>query len=87
MYAARQIVVLYNGLSKEQIALLRTIAVKAFLGSHLVNGLVHGLDDGRTQRTGYVAYAEANHVCFLMRHLEGIYLLCDVCKQIILRQF
>ena len=44
-----------NGLTQEGIALLRTIAVEALGGAHLVHSLVHGLNYGGNQGAGHIA--------------------------------
>lgn len=87
MHSTGQEVVLHNGLPKEHVALLRAVTVERFPGRHVVDRLVHGLDYGRTERTGDVADAEAYHVGPGMRHLEGVDFLCYVGKEIILCKF
>ena len=63
---------------------IRAITTEALGGSHLVNSLVHGLGDGRTQRLGNVADAEADDVGTWVHHLKGIDLLGDVGEQVVL---
>jgi len=81
--AARQEVVLQDGFAQKIVALLRTVAAEALGGGHLVNSLVHGFDDGGTERLGDVADAEGDDVSLGVHHLEGVDLLGDVGKQII----
>ena len=61
MNAARQVVVLHDGLAQKIVAALRTVAVEARLCCHLVNGFVHGLYHSRTERLRHVADAQTYH--------------------------
>ena len=45
-------VVLQDGFAEELITLLWAVASEPIHRAHLVDGLVHGLDDGRTERLG-----------------------------------
>ena len=81
--ATGQEVVLQDGLAQEVVALLRTVATESLGGGHLVDSLVHGLDDGRTQRLCHIADAQGNDISLGMHHLEGIHLLSNVGKQIV----
>lgn len=83
MYAARQKIVFNNSLTQEIISALRTVASECCFHSHLVNGLVHGLYNGRTKRLGNIAYAEADNPFLRMADLVGIDLLGYVGKQIV----
>ena len=87
MYATRQIVVLYNSLAQKVVAALGAVATKGCLGGHLVNGLVHGLDDSGTQRLRNVANAQTDDAHLGVRHFKGVYLFGNVGKQIVVRQF
>ena len=86
MYASCQEVVLQNGLTKEVIALLRTISAEPLDGTHLMGGLVHRLDDSRSQRLRHVANAERDDVGLGVHDLEGVHLLGDVGEQVVLLQ-
>ena len=83
MDATRQEVVLQDGLAQEIVTLLRTVATESLSGRHLVDSLVHGLSDGRTQWLGDIADAEADNVGTRVHHLEGIDLLGNVSEQVI----
>src|SRR5207248_3439920 len=52
-------VVLSDGFAEEVVALLGAVAAEGFAAGHLVDGLVHGLGDGRRQRLGDVADGHA----------------------------
>ena len=82
--ATRLEVVLQNGLAQEVIALLGAVASEAVGGGHLVDGLVHGLDDGGAERLGDVADTERDDVGLGVHHLEGVDLLGDVGEQVVL---
>ena len=84
MNATRQEVVLQDSFAQEVVTLFRTVATESFGGSHLVDSLVHGLGDGRTQRLGDVANAETDDVGTWVHHLKGVDLLGDVSKQVVL---
>lgn len=49
-----------NRLPQPEIALLRAVAVKAFMRGKIVNRLVHGLNGGLGQRFRHVSYAAAD---------------------------
>ena len=57
-------VVALNGLLQEGVALLRAIAVEAFLGTHLVGSVMHGLDHALGQRLGHIADAQTDDLLF-----------------------
>ena len=86
MYATGQEVVLDDSLTQPEIALLRTVAVECFLMSHVVDSLVHSLDDCRTKRLGHIADAETDDISLRMCCLEGIHLLCYVGEEVVLLQ-
>ncbi len=86
MHAPWQEVVLYDSLSKPQVSLLGPIAVEGLLLSHVVDSLVHGLDDGRAERLRHVADAEADDLGLRMGGLEGIHFLGYVSEEIVLLQ-
>ena len=83
MYASRRIIVLNYSLTQEVVSALRPVAVKRCLCSHLVDGLVHSLYYCRTKRLCHVSYAETYHPNLRVRHLEGIHLLGNICKQVV----
>ena len=87
MNAARQEVVLDDSLTEEVVASLRTVASEGSLNCHLIHCLVHRLDDGRTERLGYVADAQTDYSLLRVGNLVGLHLLCDVGKQIVVCQF
>ena len=83
MYASRGIIVLDYCLAQEVVSALRSVSVKRCLNSHFVDGLVHSLYYCRTKRLCHVSYAETYHPNLRVRHLEGIHLLGNICKQIV----
>ena len=82
--ATRLEVVLQDGLAQEVVALLGSVATEAVGGGHLVNGTVHGLDDGGAERLGDVADAERDDVGLGVHHTEGVDLLGDVGEEVVL---
>ena len=86
MDATRQEVVLQYSLTQEIVTLLRSIAVEAAGRSHLVGSLMHSFNYRRAQWLGDVAYAQRDDVGLGVRHLEGVDLLGNVCKQIVVWQ-
>ena len=87
MDAPWQEVVFHDGLAQPEVALFRAVAVETLFRSHIVNGFVHSLDDGRSQRLRHVADAEADDRGFRVGSLVGIHLLGDVREEIVLREF
>lgn len=61
----------------------RTIASEAVGSGHLVNSLVHGLDDSGTKGLSDIAYSEADDIGLGMHHTKGIHLLGDVGEQVV----
>ena len=63
-------VVALNGLLEEGVALLGAVAVEAFLGTHLGDGVMHGVHDALGQRLGHIADAQTDdlllRVCLLI---------------------
>ena len=64
MYATWEEVVLDDGLTQEVIASLRAISVECCLVSHLVDCLVHGLDDRGAEWAGDITDAKADDAFF-----------------------
>ena len=87
VYAARQEVVLQYRLAQEVVAALRAVASERSFRRHLVNSLVHRLDDGGCEGLGDVSDAEAYHALVGMRDFVCVDFLCDVCKQVTVREF
>jgi len=52
--------------------------VESFLVGHLVNGLVHCLDNGWGQRLGDIANAHPDDLLLGVGYLEGVDLFRDV---------
>ena len=75
-----------DGLLEEVVALLRTVAVEAFLGAHLIDRLVHGLDDSRCKRQGDIADAQADHLLIRICLLEFTLFACNGGEQVAVLQ-
>ena len=86
MYATRNIIVLQDGIAQEFIALLRTIAVEGRCIGHLRHSLLHCRYHSRAKRLCHIADAQGNDISLGMHHLEGIHLLRNVGKQIVILQ-
>ena len=54
---------LSHGLPQKRITLFRPVAFEGFAASHIVNGVMHRLGDGRRQRLRYVADPQTNDLC------------------------
>ena len=67
IYAAGTEVVFGNGGAQEVVALLGAVAVEVLERSHVVHGGMHGIDNRRRQRAGYVADAHLDHLRLGMR--------------------
>lgn len=87
MDAARHKVVAKDGIAQEVVTVLRTVASERRLDGHLVDGLVHGLDDGRTERARHVANAETDDARLRMQCLVCVYPLGYVDEQVASGQF
>ena len=83
MDAAGEVVVLQNGFAQEWVALLGAIPMKAVGRRQLIYGLVHRLHDSRAEGLADVADAEGDDVALGVGHLEGVHLLCNVGKQVV----
>ena len=84
MHASRQEVVLHNGLTKPEVTLLGTIAMKCILVRHVVDSLMHRLNDGGAKRLRNITNAQADNIGLRVGSLESIHLLGYVGKEIVL---
>ena len=75
-------VVTLNGLFQEGVALLRAVAVEAFLGAHLGGGILHGRHDALGQRLRHVADAQTDDLLFGVCFLIGRDLVGNVHEQV-----
>ena len=85
MNAAREEVVLQDGITQEIVTLLRTVAAESLAGSHLVGSLMDGFNDGGCQRLGYITDAQTDHINLRVGGLEGIHLLGNISEQVVVR--
>ena len=87
VHATGQEVVLYDSLPEPDVSLLGTIAVEGLLMGHIVDGLVHSVDDGGAEGLRDVADAEADDVGLGVHGLVGVDLLGNVGEEVVLLQF
>ena len=52
----------HDSFAHKVVALFRAVSAEGILDSHLVDGLVHGLDDFGNERSGHVADTQADNV-------------------------
>ena len=85
-HAARCKVVLHDSFTQEFVSLLGSITSESVSCCHLVDGLMHRLDDGRTERLCDITDTERDDVGLGVHHLEGIDLLGNVSEQVVVLQ-
>ena len=73
-------------ITKEIIALLRTVAAESLSSRHLIGGFMHSLDDSGSKGLGDIADPKADDVGLGMGDLKGIDLLGNICEQIVVLQ-
>lgn len=83
VHAARLVVIFRNNLAQKGVALFRTVPAKKGRVAHFVHSLVQGFDDGGDQRTGHVAYAQADDAAVGVGVLERGHLAGDVREKIV----
>ena len=71
-----------DGVAEEVIALLGAIAVEALDGCEVVDGGMHGLDDGGDERTGHVTDAHLDELSLGMGLLVGRGAACDLGEEV-----
>ena len=84
--AARRVFATHNGLTHKVIALFRAVSAECVLHGHLVDGLVHGLDDFGDKRRGYIADTQADNVGIFVCALVFLNLLGDGREKVAARQ-
>ena len=85
MNAAREEVVLQDGITQEIVTLLRTVAAESLTGGHLVGSLMNGFNHGGCQRLGNITDAKTDYINLRVGGLEGIHLLGNISEQVVVR--
>ncbi|OAV64600.1 hypothetical protein Barb6_03176 [Bacteroidales bacterium Barb6] len=81
-YAAGGIIILYNGIHEERIALFRPVTAERFPCRQIIHRLVHGGYHGGSQRLRHVPDTHADNLPVRVRHLESVYLFRYVGEQV-----
>ena len=76
-------IVLQNSFAQEVVALLGTVTTETVGSSHLVDGLVHSLNDSRTEWLGDITNTQRDDIGLGVHHLEGIDLLGNIGEQVV----
>ncbi len=87
VHAAGREVVLDDGLAQEIVALFGAVAVESVDMGEVVNGGVHGLDNGRRERTRYVADAHLDELDVRMGRGEVGRTMGDLAEEVAAGEF